>query len=266
MTSTTVSSFSGRSALVTGAGSGIGRAAALRLARSGARVALLGRTEDELQDTAADVQAAGATALILKADVAQPDQLQAAFATLAAQWRELHVVVANAGINGTWAPIEELEVEDWDRTLNINLRGTFLTVKHAVPLMKTHGGAVVIVSSVNGTRMFSNAGASAYATSKAGQVAFARMMALELARSRIRVNAVCPGAIRTSINDNTQKVDTADLRPPVEYPEGKVPLTRGRPGSAEQVAELIHFLASDAADHITGAEVFIDGAESLLEG
>jgi NAD(P)-dependent dehydrogenase (short-subunit alcohol dehydrogenase family) len=92
------------------------------------------------------------------------------------------------------------------------------------------------------------------------------MTALELARHRIRVNSVCPGAITTSIDDNTNKVDTDDLKPEVDFPEGQIPLTGGRPGRATQVAELIHFLASDAAGHISGAEVFIDGAQSLLQG
>jgi NAD(P)-dependent dehydrogenase (short-subunit alcohol dehydrogenase family) len=255
-----------RVAFITGAGSGIGRAAAERLAQAGARVVLVGRTREELEAAAAAIERKGGDTLICCADVAEADQVAAAFAAVADTWKRLDIVVANAGINGAWAPIEELQPEEWDLTLSINLRGTFLTVKHAVPLLRKQGGAIVVISSVNGTRMFSNAGASAYATSKAGQVAFARMMALELARHRIRVNTVCPGAITTKIDDNTSREGTEGLRPPVEFPEGSIPLTDGKPGSAAQVAELIHFLGSDAASHITGAEVFIDGGESLLEG
>lgn len=124
----------------------------------------------------------------------------------------------------------------------------------------------MIVASVNGTRMFSNSGASAYATSKAGQVAFGRMIALELAKHRIRVNTVCPGAITTHIDENTNRQDLDEAREPVIFPEGEIPLTNGKPGSAEQVAQLIWFLVSDLADHISGTEVFIDGAQSLLQG
>jgi NAD(P)-dependent dehydrogenase (short-subunit alcohol dehydrogenase family) len=174
--------------------------------------------------------------------------------------------VANAGINGVWAPIDELGLDEWRRVFDVNLTGTFLTVKLALPLLKRNGGAVAIVSSVNGTRIFSNAGASAYASTKAGQLAFGRMMALELAKHRIRVNTVCPGAIETNINARTEKRNLSEAKVPVEFPAGRVPLTHGEPGSAEQVAHVIAFLCSPLASHVTGAEVFVDGGESLLQG
>jgi NAD(P)-dependent dehydrogenase (short-subunit alcohol dehydrogenase family) len=176
-------------------------------------------------------------------------------------------VVANAGINGVWAPLEELTAQDWTRTISVNLTGTFLTVKHALPLLRSAGGgSVVITSSVNGTRMFSNSGASAYSASKAGQVAFAKSVAVELARDHIRVNVICPGSIDTEIGDNTEQRHTDHLRPPVEFPQGQIPLTGESPGTSGQVADLIAFLSSDAAGHITGTEVWIDGAQSLLQG
>lgn len=114
--------------------------------------------------------------------------------------------------------------------------------------------------------MFSNTGASAYATSKAGQVAFGRMCALELAKHRIRVNTICPGAIETDIEDNTERRKTKRLRVSVKFPDGQIPLSHGKAGTAQQVAQLVAFLASDAASHITGTEVYIDGAQSLLQG
>lgn len=256
----------GKVALVTGAGSGIGKAAALRLAREGARVGLLGRTEDELRETADDIRNGGGESLMLVADVSRSDEMESAVRKLGEAWGRIDVVFANAGINGVWAPIEELSPEEWDRTIQINLKGTFLTVKYASPFLKRQGGAVVITASVNGTRIFSNTGASAYSSSKAGQVAFAKMMALELAEDRIRVNVICPGAIDTEIQDNTEERDLEEVKEPVEYPEGKIPLTDGKPGRAEQVADLVLFLMSDASSHISGTEIWIDGAQSLLVG
>jgi NAD(P)-dependent dehydrogenase (short-subunit alcohol dehydrogenase family) len=182
------------------------------------------------------------------------------------QWGRLDIVFANAGINGVWAPIEELEPEEWDKTIKVNLRGTFLTVKYAVPHLKKQGGSVIITSSVNGTRMFSNSGATAYSCTKAAQVAFTKMVALELAKHRIRVNVICPGAIETNIDQSTERRSLEQAREPVEYPAGKIPLTDGKPGSSEQVANLVLFLASDASSLISGTEMWIDGAESLLAG
>ena len=202
----------------------------------------------------------------MEADISQPDEMQAAIAQIEEKLKRLDGVFANAGINGVWAPIADLEPEEWSHTLTVNLMGTFLTVKYALPLLKVRGGSVIITSSVNGTRIFSNVGASAYSVSKAGQVAFAKMAALELAKYKIRVNVICPGWIETEIDDNTKKRNVEEARVRVEFPEGTVPLTGGEPGQPEQVAELVLFLASDASNHITGTEIWIDGAESLLEG
>ena len=256
----------GKVALITGAGSGIGKAAALLLAREGARVGALGRTEDELQRTIAEIKQAGGEAVLLLADVSRPDEMERAVGQLVERYGRLDIVFANAGINGVWAPLEELEPDEWDKTLGINLRGTFLTVKYAIPHLKKRGGAVIVTSSVNGTRIFSNTGATAYSCSKAAQVAFTKMAALELAKHRIRVNVICPGAIETDIDESTEKRDIEREKEPVEFPRGKIPLTGGEPGTAGQVAELVLFLASDASSHITGTEVWIDGAESLLMG
>lgn len=258
--------LAGKVALITGAGSGIGQAAALLLAKEGAKIAALGRTEDELQETVAQIQDAGGEAIPVSADISQPQEMQQAVQQIENQWGRLDIVFANAGINGVWAPLEELEPEEWDKTINVNLKGTFLTVKYAVPHLKKQGGSVIVTSSVNGTRIFSNTGATAYSCTKAAQVAFTKMVALELAEHRIRVNVICPGAITTSIQENTQQRDLDKIREPVEYPEGKIPLTDGKPGSSEQVAQLVLFLASEASSHITGTEIWIDGAESLLMG
>jgi len=258
--------LSGRVAAITGAGSGIGRAAAMRLAGTGARVALLGRTVDELREVGEEIRGQGGSAIELECDVSSREDVERSYASIASKWERLDIVFANAGINGVWAPIEKLEAEEWEKTIRINLTGTFFTIKYAVPhLRKSGGGSIIVTSSVNGTRMFSNTGASAYATSKAGQVALVKMLAPEFGPHGIRINVICPGAIETAIDDNTEQrgLDNAGL--PVEFPEGEIPLG-GKPGSSEQVAELVHFLASDASGHISGTEVWIDGAQSLLQG
>lgn len=257
----------GKAALVTGAGSGIGKAAALLLARNGAKVAGLGRPDDKVEETIHEIERDGGEGLVVHADVSQPDQVEHAIQQAVDRWGRLDIVFANAGINGKWAPIEELEPEDWDTTLGINLKGTFLTVKYAVPYLKKQGGSIIVTASVNGTRMFSNTGASAYSSSKAGQVAFTKMIALELAKYKIRANVICPGWIETNIDQNTQKSESLEReKEPVEFPEGSVPLTDGQPGSADEVAQLVLFLASDASRHISGTEIWIDGAQSLLQG
>ena len=256
--------FQGKVALVTGAGSGIGKATALRLASGGARVVVLSRTADEIEAVRDQIVGAGGTALAVTADISHAAEMQMAVERVTAAYNRLDIVVANAGINGMWAPIDELTPDEWDKTIRINLRGTYLTLHFAVPHLKREGGSVVIVSSINGNRTFTTAGATAYAATKAGQVAMTQQLALELGKHRIRVNAVCPGAIETEIWDNTDKRNVEEAAIPVKWPEGQIPITGGKPGKSEDVAEVIAFLASDAARHVTGVPVYIDGGQSLL--
>ncbi|SCX12541.1 SDR family oxidoreductase [Agrobacterium rosae] len=251
-------------ALVTGAGSGIGRAAALALAKEGYSIGLLGRTKEELDAVVSDIQNDGSEALTLLADISDETQMAAATSKLIDQFGRLDVVVANAGINGVWAPIEDLTVAEWDQTMNINLRGTYLTIRNAVPHMKLDGGSIIIVSSINGTRTFTSPGATAYSVTKAGQLAMAQQLALELARYGIRVNAICPGAIDTEINDNTHIRSKDETAIPVEWPEGDIPISDGQAGRSEDVADLIVFLAGSKSRHITGSPVWIDGGQGLL--
>ncbi|MFN8496325.1 MAG: SDR family NAD(P)-dependent oxidoreductase [Anaerolineae bacterium] len=257
--------LAGKVALVTGAGSGIGQATASLFAKEGAKVALLDRDEKDLAATAQHIQSAGGDCLPIGADISNAGDMQRAVEAIIARWGRLDTVFANAGINGVWAPLEELTPEEWTKTLTVNLTGTFLTVKYAVPHLKRQGGAIIVTASINGTRMFSNTGATAYSTSKAGQVAFTKMIALELAPHKIRANVICPGAIETRIDESTQKRDVEAVKIPVEFPKGAQPL-EGKPGTADQVARLVLFLASDDADHITGTEVYIEGGETLLQG
>ena len=257
----------GKVAFITGAASGIGRAAALRFAEEGAKVAIADTDDADGEKVRARIEKSGGKAIYAHCDVSDAAQVNEAIARTVKAFGRLDVVFANAGINGVWAPLDELKPEEWDKTLAINLRGTFLTVHYAVPHLKrngTAGGSILITSSVNGTRTFSTAGASAYSTSKAGQVAFMKMAALELGRHRIRVNAVCPGAIETNIEESTKKRHTEKLKMKVEFPEGN-PAVDGGKGDAGEVADTCLFLASELSRHVSGVEIFVDGGASLLK-
>lgn len=257
----------GKVAVITGGASGIGQATARRFIQEGARIGLVDRNGGALKQTAEALrQEEEGAVLPMKADIAEAADIQQVYTTVEDQWGRLDIVFAQAGINGMWAPVEKLEPEEWEETIRVNLTGTFHTVKYAVPLLKRQGGSIVVTSSVSGTRLFSTGGRSAYAVSKAGQLAFVKMMAMELAPYEIRVNAICPGTIQTKLNENIRQRDLDDVQYPVNYPEGVVPLTGGQPGQPEDVAELVLFLASDRARHITGTPVWIDGAQSLFQG
>ncbi|HWB01537.1 MAG TPA: SDR family NAD(P)-dependent oxidoreductase [Verrucomicrobiales bacterium] len=257
--------MNGTRAVITGAGSGIGRATAMLFAARGAQVAALDKSESGVQETLNMMGGASAGHLCMAVDVSREDEMQTAFSSLSMKWNRLDHVIANAGINGVWAPLTELTAAEWDHTMAVNLRGAFLTLKCAVPHLSA-GGSIVIVSSINGNRMFSNTGATAYACSKAGQVALAKMAALELARDGIRVNVVCPGSVATGIAESTIQRDLDRIRPDVHFPRGEVPLTDGKPARPEEVAAVIGFLCSEEASHITGTELYVDGAQSLMKG
>lgn len=252
-------------ALVTGAGSGIGKATAVLLAKEGSFVGLLGRSEDELIETLDEIRSGGGDGMVLKADISDMEDMRIATDQLFRVHGRLDIVVANAGVNGVWAPIDDLQPYEWDRTIAINLRGTYLTLHHTVPKLKQGGGgAIVVVSSINGTRTFTSPGATAYSATKAGQLAMVQQLALELGPHNIRINAVCPGKIDTEISDNTSQRGKEETEIPVIWPEGDIPLGQGEPGTAEEVAEVIAFLASAGARHVTGSPIWIDGGQSLL--
>jgi NAD(P)-dependent dehydrogenase (short-subunit alcohol dehydrogenase family) len=256
---------SGKVALVTGAGSGIGKATAFALAREGYAVGVLGDDLEDVIPVTDELKFLGATATALRADVSVESEMRKAVDHLVVNFGRLDVVIANAGINGVWAPIDDLKPEEWDRTIAVNLRGTYLTIHTTVPHLKSAGGgSIVAVSSINGTRTFTTPGATAYTATKAGQVVMVQQLALELAKHHIRINAVCPGEIETNIDDNTSLRGEEETAIPVVWPEGQVPITGGAPGRSQDVADAIVFLCSNKARHITGSPLWIDGGQGLL--
>lgn len=254
----------GKVAFITGGASGIGEGTAKRFAEEGALIALADVQQKQGERIRKEIEAQGGQALYVECDVSDPDAVKQALDTTVGRFGKLDIVFANAGINGVWTPVEELQPEEWDRTLNINLKGTYLTVHFAVPHLKRAGaGSIIITSSVNGTRTFSNPGASAYSTSKAGQIAFMKMIALELGRHNIRCNAICPGAIKTNIEQRTEQRNVEKLKMEVELPHGSPAVDQGQ-GDIYEVADTCLFLASDLGRHVSGVEIFVDGGASLL--
>ncbi len=258
--------FEDRVAIVTGAGAGIGKTAALMLADQGATIGVIDWDVESCQATVAEICERGGKASGFPADVSSSKQMEQAFAAIIDRLERIDILFANAGINGVWAPIDEITLEEWNEVLSVNLNGTFLAVKCAVPHLKRQGGSIIINSSINGTRNFSEAGATAYCCSKAAQVAFCKTTALELAKYRIRVNVICPGAVITAIHGKTRFRHIETIREKPIYPGGDVPLTGGYAVDSRQIADAVIFLASEAASFISGTELWIDGAQSLLLG
>lgn len=247
----------GRCALVTGAGSGIGAAVAARFAREGALVAF---TDRDAETASAAAAAAGGDAIGVEMDVTDETSVAAAFATLADLGWEVEVVVANAGIQlfGHDAPIADLDLEVWRRTIDVNLTGAFLTLKHAVRAMLAHGrgGSIIVTGSptaLNGEgRDF-----TAYSASKAGDHGLARTVAAAYADRGIRVNTVVPGYTETPLVDAIA-TDPASREAIV----GRIPLARaGRPSDVEGV---MVYLASDEGGFATGATFTVDGGMTTL--
>lgn len=243
--------FEGKVALVTGGSSGIGRAAALAFAREGARVVVADVTAAG-EETAAQIRAGSGDGVFVRADVSSAADVAAMVRAVVRHYGGLDAAFNNAGIEGRMAPTVDCTEENFDRTIAVNLKGIFLCMKHEIPeMLKRGGGAIVNNASVAALVGF--AGLPAYCASKGGIVQLTRTAALELAQSGIRVNAVCPGVIRTPMVDRlTENVPAVEAQFIALEPVARM----GRP---EEVAAAVLYLCSDEASFVTGIAMPVDG-------
>ena len=240
--------FADKVALVTGAGSGMGRATAILLARRGAAVTLVGRRENKLAEVVAEITAAGGRALAVPGDVSRPEDVERAVARTVEHFGALHYAVNNAGVSGTFTPLTEMTPEQWQRTIGIDLNSLFYGLKYEIPaILAAGGGAVVNVSSV-----FADRGGPTpeYSSAKHGIRGLTRSAAIEFGSRGVRVNELQPGVIDTEMTqanpEGTQAV--ADTGIPMR-----------RVGTGAEIATAVAFLLSDDASYVNGSHLAVDG-------
>jgi NAD(P)-dependent dehydrogenase (short-subunit alcohol dehydrogenase family) len=240
----------GSVAVVTGGSSGIGRATALAFAAHGVRVAVGARRAAECQETVRLITEQGGEALFVQMDVCQPSQIQELVQTAVERWQRLDFAFNNAGIEGTpFVPTVEYSDEVWDEVIDVNLKGVFMSMKYEIPpMLKQGAGAIVNMSSVAG--LTGGRVGAAYYASKHGVIGITKAAAMEYAASGIRVNAVCPGVIRTPMAERSFASREEAMLP--LYPVGRF-------GTAEEVAEAVVWLCSGASSFITGHTLPLDG-------
>lgn len=248
-------SLRGRVAVVTGASKGIGAATAVRLAEAGVSVAVnFLRDEEGARRVAGEVEAAGAKSLLVRGDVSALSEAEDLVRRAAEVFGGIDILICNAGV---WegAPADRLSEEFWDRTIDINLKGTWAVCRAAIPFLRRRGwGRIVVVSSTAGQR--GEAGYSNYAASKGGQISFVKSLAVELAPYGVTVNAVAPGWVETEMT--VAQFDDPARRAEIE---GAIPLGRG--AAADDIALPILFLCSEWARHITGEVLNVNGGSVL---
>jgi len=256
----------GQTALVTGANSGIGRAIALALGRAGADVVVnYVSAPEKAENVAEEIRSFGRRALIAKADVSNEAEVQAMFAAAVKELGAVDILVSNAGLQQD-APFHELTVAQWDKVMNVNLRGAFLCAREAVrgflqrgvrPDISVAAGKIIFISSVHDIIPW--AGHVNYAASKGGLTLLMKSLAQEVAEKRIRVNSISPGAIRTPIN-------TAAWETPDAYADLMRLIPYKRIGEPEEIGRAAVWLASDFTDYLVGSTIYIDGGMTLYPG
>lgn len=242
----------GKVALVTGGGAGIGRGSAMVMAREGAKVAIADIDEASAVATAAAVEAAGGSAIGLGCDIAEATQVAAMVRDVLSHFGDLHCAHNNAGVEDPVGPTHLLAEEGWDKVMSVDLRGTWLCIKHEVAHMLDHGGGS-IVNTASVLSSVAQANVPAYTSAKHGVMGLTRAAALDYADKGIRVNAVSPGVIRTALIDRTV---AAGHMSAADY-EALQPM--GRMGQPEEVGEAVAWLCSDRASFVTGLDMAVDG-------
>jgi 3-oxoacyl-[acyl-carrier protein] reductase len=247
-----VFSLKDKVAIVTGASQGIGRNTALALARAGAKVAVAARNEEKLATLVTEIEAAGGTALAVKMDVADADQVKAGFKQVIEKFGRLDILVNNAAITRDGLSMR-MKPDDWEAVLKTNLTGAHLCIQQALSsMMRARAGRIINISSV--VAQSGNAGQANYVAAKAGLIGLTKAVAIEIASRNITVNAVAPGFIETPMTD---------VLPDKVKEELKTRIPLGRMGSAREVAAAIVFLASDEAGYITGHVLNVNGGMHL---
>jgi NAD(P)-dependent dehydrogenase (short-subunit alcohol dehydrogenase family) len=244
-------------ALITGAGSGMGRSAALIFASEGAKVAAADISEELVKETAAEITKKGGQAIAIRADVSKSEDVKRMVDETVAKFGALNIVYNNAGIEGESNFVSNMTEEQFDRVIAINLRGVFLGMKYALPhLIKAGGGSIINQASIAG--LVAVRGGAAYSAAKAGVIALTRVAALEYGRYNIRVNSICPGAIETPMAQRIRKG-----APPNPKAIQRISVL-GRMAEPEEIAKVALFLASDDSSFATGAPFIIDGGWTVM--
>jgi NAD(P)-dependent dehydrogenase (short-subunit alcohol dehydrogenase family) len=247
-------SFDGTVALVTGGGSGIGRATALSFAQREARVAVVGRTKEKIEETVEIIKGFGGEAIAVHSDVSIEAQVKSMIDKTMVQFGRLDFACNAAAINGKFGPMIELTEDDFDSIVEVNLKGIWLCMKHQIrQMLAQNSGAIVNISSING--LAGTKGASIYSASKYGVIGLTKSAALEYANSNIRINSICPGAIQTPGLDEAIAVTGKNN----SIIASEVPM--GRIGNPEEIANAVTWLCSDDAAFVTGHVMVIDGGE-----
>ncbi|WHY65223.1 glucose 1-dehydrogenase [Neobacillus sp. SuZ13] len=241
----------GKTAIITGGGGGIGRSTAIRFAKEGAKVAVADIDAVIGEETVSLIKRDGGEAIFIKTDVTDSEQLKALIDTTTSTFGALHILFNNAGVGNSEVRSIDLAEEEWDRVIDINLKGVFLGIKYAIPeLIKAGGGAIINTSSLLGLK--GQKYTSAYNASKAGVVTLTQNAALEYGKFNIRVNAIAPGVIDTPIIDHWKQNER-------KWPIISRANALGRIGTPDEVANAVLFLASDEASFITGTTLSVDG-------
>jgi NAD(P)-dependent dehydrogenase (short-subunit alcohol dehydrogenase family) len=240
-------------AVITGAGSGIGRAIALLFAEEGAKVSIFDINSKDGLETEALIKKRDKEAMFIKVDVSKEEEVKKAFKSVIEKYKKLDILCNNAGISYS-SPLINTDEKDWDRVLNINLKGVFLCSKHAIPELIKTSGSIINISSIAGIIGLANE--TAYCASKGGVISLTKAMALELAPYKIRVNCICPGSTLTPMFENILK-STGDYEKALKANIERIPLKRiGKP---EDIAYAALYLASEESSYVTGSVLVVDG-------